>query len=46
MAPDSLPSLTSQIRNPNNYARSGGNTSDLFVDGELWDLKRVTSPEP
>lgn len=34
------------IRNPNNYARSGGNTSDLFVDGELWDLKRVTSPNP
>ena len=34
------------IRNPNDHSKGDGNTSDLLVEGELWDLKRVTSPNP
>lgn len=39
--------LDVSVRNPNDHARaSGGNTSDLLVNGEFWDLKRVTSSNP
>lgn len=38
--------LDISARNPNDHLRSDGNTSDLTVNDELWDLKRVTSSNP
>ena len=38
--------INCMFRNPDIHKYTGGNTSDLLIDGETWDMKRVTSARP
>ena len=38
--------ISCMFRNPDIHKYTDGNTSDLLIDGETWDMKRVTSARP
>ena len=38
--------VSCMFRNPDVHKNTDGNTSDLLIDGETWDIKRITSARP
>lgn len=38
--------VSCMFRNPDVHKNTDGTTSDLLIDGETWDIKRITSARP